>query len=331
MSSLLNIQNLFLKNLKDLALPSQARIIIAVSGGLDSVALAHLFAMTKEKHQLKLELAHITHNVRSFDAGQKDYAIILDISKRYALPLHHYSLEKDKIQQQYGKEQDLRTVRRCWLESLCSSSMDKIALAHHQNDHIETVFMRLNQRYPLKGLTGIQKERHPFIRPLIEIPKIELRQFLVSHHFIWAEDSTNNDLTILRNKTRKIIQQITPYWPTMEQSVIHLSRIIMENQELIDNLLHQALEQSEWSNSYFRHPYAHFKQQHPIVQRELIYHWFNQLMKGKIRADYRLPQKFVNSINLNPHGSILLRGHGFEIKRVKKDLIIQKTIIKEKI
>ncbi|NIZ40840.1 tRNA lysidine(34) synthetase TilS [Entomospira entomophila] len=329
MKALTHIPNLFLESIKTLKLLPKERVIIAVSGGLDSIALAYLFAETQSIHQLQLEVAHMTHNIRSTEEGHQDYIIVEKIAENYHLPLHHYVLSKKENNLQHGKEQHLRTIRQQWLKSLCHDETDRVALAHHQNDQVETIFMRLNQYYPLKGLMGIPKENHPFIRPLMFIQKKELQKFLLEHHFTWAEDSTNTDLSILRNQIRSMVQEIEPYWPGMEASLLHLGHIASENQELIDFLLTQALKQSYHAIDHFRYPYLHFKQQHRIIQRELIYYWFNELMKGKIRPDYRLPQKFVNSINMNPNGSILLRGHGFEIRRIKKELIIQRLITKE--
>ncbi|NIZ18858.1 tRNA lysidine(34) synthetase TilS [Entomospira culicis] len=317
--------NQFLKAIQSFHLPQKTRIIVATSAGLDSVALLHLLARTNHLSQFTLEIAHLTHNIRSSEEGEMDKALIQQLADSYQLPVHFYTLQRDTLNK-YGHEQMARTERQRWLFSLCQTDEDKIALAHHADDQVETIFMRLQKNYPLKGLKGISAESHPIIRPLLAMKKSQLRQFLEANHLTWHEDSTNQDPSIERNYLRAQLQHITPYWPTMMQNLIHLGVITTEYNQLLDYLFTEELSHIRYDASipHFIYPYNRFTHLPNLVRNELIFYWFNQLMKGIIRADYRLPLKFIQNINLFPQRTTLLRGHGIIIRRKKSNLYISK-------
>jgi tRNA(Ile)-lysidine synthetase-like protein len=315
--------NRFLEALASLDLRPRSHVIIGLSGGLDSVALTHLFAQSQNHHHLLLELAHLSHNFRTPSETQLDKNLALQISQHYGLPLHLHSLSRENIFT-HGKEQQARTLRRQWLQSLCLKPSTTIALAHHGDDQIETILMRLEQRYPLKGLSGIKKSNPPFIRPLLGFYKSELRQYLIDNNFSWHEDSTNDDLQMRRNQTRSMLASVQPVMPSLLGNLQHLGTLAHQHNSLVDHLLKSELEYSLSESDSFSYPYGRFVGLHQSIQFELIFYWFNQLMRGVVRADYRLPTKFLQNINLQANGATLLQGHGIRIWRKKSTLYITK-------
>lgn len=313
--------------LKSLQIPEGSRIIIATSGGLDSVALVHLLCNNNSNLKYNLELAHITHNMRSQKEGEKDLRLVKMLSQKYSLHLYHHTLNSKNIYK-YGKEQEARTLRRQWLLSLCDAKHDFIALAHHEDDQLETLVMRLQEHYSLKGLIGISKTSFPFIRPLLLFTKKELKQYLLSNSYEWNEDETNKDMAIKRNATRNMLTDVKKSWPSLAKDMQHLAYLADQHQNLLKYLLNQELLYSTYSSDefIFKYPYKRFIVLHHTIQQELIFYWFDTLMKHTVKPDYRLPYKFLSSINLRPNGSTLLRGHGIIIKRIKTQIFIMREI-----
>ena len=201
-------------------------IFVALSGGLDSMALLHAFLGIKETLELDLRAIHINHGVRGAEA-ERDEQFVRRHCRKLSVPLMVRKLEIS------GKtdEQTLRRARYAEFEKILHEFKGaKIATGHTLNDNVETLLMRLAGGSSLKGLTGIPLKRGPYIRPFLFLPRNEIRKFVEQQEIPFVEDSSNRDLKYLRNKIRfkllPVLEEIfgTQVMSGMAKSIEHLNR-----------------------------------------------------------------------------------------------------------
>ena len=171
------------------------RVVCAVSGGADSVALLFALYLLKEKLDISLEAAHFNHHLRG-EESDRDEAFVAQLCDRYDIPLHRGS--GAVVPGKKGLEAAARDARYAFLRSLPG----KIATAHTADDNAETVLMHLIRGTGLKGLGGITPVHGHVIRPMLRITRQEVEAFLEEWCLSHIEDSSNGTDAFLRNRVR---------------------------------------------------------------------------------------------------------------------------------
>lgn len=171
------------------------RVVCAVSGGADSVALLFALYLLKEKLAITLEAAHFNHHLRG-EESDRDEAFVKNLCNRYDVPLHLGGGEI--FHGKKGLEAAARDARYGFLRSIPG----KIATAHTADDNAETVLMHLIRGTGLKGLGGIAPIRGTIIRPMLCITRQEVEDFLEEWCLHHIEDSSNETDVFLRNRIR---------------------------------------------------------------------------------------------------------------------------------
>ena len=196
---------------------TKRRIGIAVSGGADSTALLALLASCRHDLDFDAEVLHVDHAIRPDSAS--DARFVRTLSRRFGIPFHSTRLS---IVRRKGEsiEMAARRERLAFFARMTRRlKLDAIATGHHADDVAETFLLRLARGSGPDGLAGLKRisrlsvpagpsgEELPivFIRPLLDIRDSQLREYLVSHNIPWREDSTNSDVSIPRNKVRRIV------------------------------------------------------------------------------------------------------------------------------
>ncbi len=176
-------------------------IVLAVSGGSDSIAMLWLFA---ELWKGKLIIAHLEHGVRGSEA-REDAEFVSEMADRFGLPLMSESRDvPGLLRKGESLEDGARRIRYEFLEMARASSGGwGIAVAHTSDDAAETFLHNLIRGSGVRGLTGIQEKRGFIFRPLLSFPRDFLRRMLDAYNIPWREDSTNTDTAYLRNRIRK--------------------------------------------------------------------------------------------------------------------------------
>ena len=170
-----------------------ARYTIAVSGGVDSIFLLDFI---RKIDGLDFIVAHFNHKMRNDEEHNKDYVLVRDICRKYDLDFY-YGEGKD-----ITSEKEARDQRYAWLTSIAPDR--KIVTAHHLNDQIETIFLRLVRGIPHYSLT-MKKDNGFVYRPFLEIPKSEIIKQAKRFNLKWNEDSTNECNDFERNHLRNVI------------------------------------------------------------------------------------------------------------------------------
>lgn len=183
-------------------------VLLAVSGGLDSISLAHYFIQNKSVLGIKhLSIAHVHHGLREGSADL-DEELVQDFATRNNVPYFMKKLD-GHILKETGRslEESARNARYDALKEFADQSQaDVIVTAHHAGDLAETVYLRLRRGVGLAGLRGIQEVRsfHSLFlyRPFLNITRGELKDYAEANGLTWREDESNANTAFARNKIR---------------------------------------------------------------------------------------------------------------------------------
>ncbi len=184
------------------------RLLLAVSGGLDSICLAHYFIANREALGIEwLGLAHVHHGLREGTAD-RDAAFVEAFARKYGVPFFLKKLDGEALKNADGSlEENARDARYKALQDV-AKNCDAIVTAHHAGDQAETIYMRLRRGTTLAGLRGIQEIRAvpghdiTIFRPFLNVTREELLTYARKNNLEWCEDESNDDVTFARNKVR---------------------------------------------------------------------------------------------------------------------------------
>ena len=171
------------------------RVVCAVSGGADSVALLFALYLLREKLDITLSAAHFNHNLRDAESDE-DETFVRQLCSRYDIPLNVGSAQVTAGKK--GLEAAAREARYAFFATLPG----KIATAHTADDNAETVLLHLIRGTGLKGLGAIAPMRGNIIRPMLDVTRQEVEDFLAEYHLQYRQDSSNDTDTFLRNRIR---------------------------------------------------------------------------------------------------------------------------------
>ncbi|MCL6265768.1 tRNA lysidine(34) synthetase TilS [Flagellimonas myxillae] len=207
-------------------------ILIACSGGLDSVVLTHL------AHKLgwDITLAHCNFNLRGKESDG-DEAFVRDLAKQLGVGVEVKSFETSSyVETHRGSVQmGARRLRYDWFKSLLETgSYDYVLTAHHADDSLETFLINLSRGTGVDGLSGIPAQNGKIVRPLLPFSRRELQDFAATQNVEWREDSSNQETKYLRNKIR---HQLAPELKGLHPSFLENFKSTQEHLRNSKNLL----------------------------------------------------------------------------------------------
>lgn len=180
------------------------KIVVAVSGGYDSMALLHVMKMMQKEYNLQLYAAHVNHMFRGAEADE-DAAFVANICKAWEIPCFVTRINVPVImrERRLSAQEAAREVRYHFLKHIAAvTGSNKIAVGHNADDQAETILMRFIRGSGPEGLTGIPAVRCGIIRPLIENFRIDIAKYCQEWGIETREDSTNKKSVYLRNRMR---------------------------------------------------------------------------------------------------------------------------------
>lgn len=219
------------------------RVVVAVSGGADSVCLLDVLARLVPDFGLELLVAHFEHGLREAEDGPET-RFVEKLAREMSLPFE-LGTAGDLKKESGSLEERAREARYSFLEHVKTKcGAQKIALGHTLDDQAETVLMRLLRGSGTKGLSGIPPVRAPgIIRPLIGTPRKEVEGYLGSRGLKWITDSSNRDRNFLRNRIRlELLPELLRYQPRLVERLGALARDIREEDRFLDGLAAQWVE-----------------------------------------------------------------------------------------
>ncbi len=188
------------------------KLLLAISGGVDSMVLYHLLASM----QFDLSLAHCNFNLRGVDSDQDEELIKVE-AKKSATHIHliHFDTKSQAKKEKTSIQMAARDLRYAWFDTLLKeNAYDYLLTAHHADDNVETFLINLTRGTGLDGLTGIPEKTAKIRRPLLPFSKDDITTYANEQQIKWREDQSNQDNKYLRNKIRKefapLLKEINP-------------------------------------------------------------------------------------------------------------------------
>ncbi len=260
--------------LKERLFDEKDKILLAVSGGLDSVAMTHLF----KSAGFEFGIAHCNFKLRG-TASDEDEIFVKQLAKNLNVKFHHTSFETEKIAEdlKISIQVAARDLRYSWFKKIQKQFNYKaIATAHHQNDSIETVLYNFTKGCGIRGLHGIHPKKGAIIRPLLFAGRNEIEQFVELENIAYREDASNASVKYMRNKIRhEVIPVLNSVNPSFEKTAIETIKRLNETEAIFN-----------WAIEQFRNEVME-------VRGNLIYINFDLLPEqGKATVLYELIKPF---------------------------------------
>jgi len=245
-------------------------VLLAVSGGPDSICMADLFHRAAAEWDLRLTLAYVHHHLRP--EADDEEMFVRSLAEAWGLPFHALSVHPQRTD---SLEAQARQARLSALETLARrEGCSKAALGHNRDDQAETVLMRLLKGTSLRGLAGIKPMREGFwIHPLLPFARDEIIAYLKSRGIEWMEDASNHDPRFLRSRFR---HQILPLLrrevnPAADEAIVRTARLLLQDETYMTDQARAALERlSMRTIPFLSLSRPGFCDLHPALQQRVI-------------------------------------------------------------
>jgi tRNA(Ile)-lysidine synthase len=226
-------------------LVSGGDLVVAVSGGADSVCLLHILANLQKELKLKLHIAHLNHQLRGADSdADADY--VAGLARKLGIPA---TIEKRDVKgyqkrERLSLEEAAREVRYRFLAEVARAiGAGRAAAGHTRDDHIETILMHLIRGSGTRGLRGLQPatlwrsgdDSLVIVRPLLEISHQETEDYCRQHNLAPRLDASNLSLSPLRNRVRQqLLPLLESYNPAIAEALLRTGRIAGDDIDFLD-------------------------------------------------------------------------------------------------
>jgi tRNA(Ile)-lysidine synthase len=213
------------------------KILLAVSGGMDSIVMCHLF----HQAQLPFAIAHCNFSLRG-EESDADELFVRKLAKRYKVPFFSetFATELFARQEKISVQMAARLLRYQWFARvLQTEGYDYLATAHHANDTIETVLLNLVRGTGIAGLHGILPKNGAIVRPLLFARKEDMYAYLVENQLVWREDSSNASGKYQRNRLR---QDVVPVLKELNPALEDALQQTIDKVTAVERLFAQEIE-----------------------------------------------------------------------------------------
>lgn len=222
-------------------------VLAAVSGGVDSVAMAHILAGLQDELGFELKIAHLDHRFRG-EESQRDAEFVAEFAGRLGVPCFcdEEDVPRFLLSHRMSKQDAARMLRYRYLyKTMKLEYCQKIAFGHNADDQAETVLMRFLRGAGPDGLSGIPPKRDGFvIRPLLAVWRTEIEDYVAAHDLEYRTDATNAETEYTRNRVRhELIPELESYNPGMSGSLVSLGAIMTDVSAHFERLVDEALPQ----------------------------------------------------------------------------------------
>ncbi len=245
-------------------------IALAVSGGMDSMAMLEWFRQNRPKESFLI--VNIDHHIRGAES-ERDSKFVSDYAKKHGINIKKYDVDCIPFAKEkgYTLEQAARILRHKIFEEVAFKYANVIATAHHSLDQAESVFMHIARGAGINGLAGMSVEDGYIIRPLLMTSKQEIIDYVKAYNIDYCTDSTNSENNYSRNFMRNVVMpEIKKHYPTFDNNLIKLSQRAKEIADFIDiNTPALTLE--------YGGVYCDIQNKHNVIKAEMIRRAFSLL------------------------------------------------------
>ena len=257
--------------------PLGGRILVAVSGGPDSVLLLYLLnRYALEMSNITLAIGHLNHLSRGIDSNKdSDFVVKLGRALKIETFIENIDVGVFKEEMKTSFQETARVIRHDFLRrTLDSWGGNLIALGHNSDDQAETFLINLIRGSGLRGLTGPSFKRGVFIRPLYNCFREEIEDCISTNGLKFCLDKSNDDNCYLRNKIRlDLIPTLKNYNPNIKKSIISTLRLLNDDEDFIEKQVEKVMNEVGFNvsaNGVVSIDINQFYLQHPALQKRLI-------------------------------------------------------------
>ena len=304
-------------------------VLVAVSGGPDSVVLVHVLYSLAAEYSLRMAIAHLNHSLRGPESD-RDAEFVTAYARQLDVPI--YSEKKDVRAYQRNRrislEEAARKIRYEFFDTVAAGhGYNKIALGHHSDDNAELILMNLLRGSGPLGLSGISPVRDgKIVRPLIHLNRSDILDYIAENKLQFVVDTSNNDFSYRRNKIRHhLIPELREsYNPRIGETLNRLGDIMRAEKQWIEDALEPVFKQcvSVQTSDHIRLDISRLGRQAPAARRRLIRKAIFAVKKDLRRVSLLHVDAVLALIEKGPvSGSLNLPG-GFRARRKADELTI---------
>ncbi|MBQ6841342.1 MAG: tRNA lysidine(34) synthetase TilS [Bacilli bacterium] len=299
-------------------LSNDDKVIVACSGGSDSMALLHLMLDNFPNHNIIC--AHVNHKVRK--QSDKEYEYLKSFCEETNVIFEGMEIST-KIKHNF--ESEARKIRYTFFDCLYNKYQAKfIITAHHADDLMETILMRLTRGSNLSGYAGIKFEEGKFLRPFISITKQEILEYVKTNNIKYYEDITNSQESHTRNKYRhKVLPFLKKENKDVHKKYLKFSKTLLE----YDNFLEKYINDKELIVNNKVSTEKLIKEEY-IVQKKVLELLVKEIQKNNfLEVSDKNVENMLNIINSSKSNSIVNLSNGYIGKKSYNTFEIYKQVI----
>ena len=296
-------------------------VLVAVSGGPDSVTLLYLLKSLSKSHGFRLEIAHLDHMLRKDSKIDAEFVRLLGL--KLGIPVTIGKVNVKSLGTKGSLEEIARNARLDFLFKVAKEiKADKIALAHNLDDQAETVLMRVIRGTGLYGLSGILPKRRLYgvevIRPLIRVQRREIESFLKKKRINARVDKTNQEDLYFRNKIRnKLIPLLEKgYNPNIKDALSNMAESIAFDYDYLNRIALKLVKGKKGMVNL-----AAFFKMHPAMQRLVLRLTILNLQGSTRRISFQHIKEIEDLAVNRPVTSVVDLPKGISVRKMAKSLI----------
>ncbi len=250
--------------------PENSKLLVALSGGPDSVTLLHILLSLKEELFLTLGAVHVNHMLRG-EESDRDETFVRELCRKWDVPLIVKRVNIPEISQGKNVEAVARRERyRLFREALKEWNGDFVALGHTASDLTETVLLNLTKGSGIKGLRGFLPKREVFVRPLFLVTREEVEAYVEENSLPFVVDSSNlkteYDRNLIRLEVVPILKKINP---ALEKAVLRETELLRELENFVESEVSSVVSRYLKEKSFCA-PIRELKELHPYLLSEVL-------------------------------------------------------------
>lgn len=306
-------------------------IVVAVSGGPDSMCLLNVLIKLKKLFKIKygieynLSVAHVNHMIREESNFEKIY--VEEFCNNNEIPFFYLKENIPKLSKEYRISEEAcgRKVRYDFFEKVrCDTNSNLIATAHNQNDNVETILLNQIRGCGISGLIGMKYRYLNIIRPLLDIKKEDILRYNEEYKLNPCIDNTNFETIYRRNKVRLELLPLLKkeYNSNINDNILRMSSILKEDDEFLDNYTNNIVKSSliQKSHEKILFDYSNILKEHIAIKKRCVRKLLEIKMNNLDGIENIHIMDIIKLLDNNIKGKKYIIGNKFTIEIVKKNI-----------